>query len=144
MLLKILGAGEHDGLHSWKSTRSVWTSTEGHQNRVADSLNRLGFQQDRCEDGVDCEEVARIESSETTNPTVRSVSQMCSVLVGDIWSEDKFRAAQMDDTLLGEEHGLLRGNPMSALTIVLYFFYRITTVDAVPSWGKLTHNTQLT
>ena len=90
---------------------------EGHQNKVADALSRLGFQQDRCEDGVDCEEVARTGSSGTTNPTVLSVSQMCYVLVGDIWSEDKFRAAQMDDTLLGEVYGLLRDNPMSALTI---------------------------
>ena len=57
------------------------------------------------------------QSSGTTNPTVLSVSQMCSVLVGEIWSEDKFRAAQMDDTLLGEVHGLLRDNPISALTI---------------------------
>ena len=102
---------------------------EGHHNRVSDALSRLGFQkdmcedgvdceevdrtecsgfqQDRCEDGVDCEEVARTKSSETTKPTVRSVSQMCSVLVGDIWSLHKFIAAQMDDTLLGEVCGLL-------------------------------------
>ena len=36
------------------------------------------------------------------------------------WSEtsgQRFRAAQMDDTLLGEVYGLLRDNPMSALTI---------------------------
>ena len=28
--------------------------------------------------------------------------------------------------------------------VYVLYFYRSTTVDAVPSWGKLTHNTQLT
>ena len=56
----------------------------------------------------------------------RNDKSYCSVCITNVLcfgrrhlvTEDKFRAEQMDDTLLGEVYGLLRGdNPMSALTI---------------------------
>ena len=53
---------------------------EGHQNRVADldALSRLGFQQDKCEGGVDFEEVARFWWP-TIQKDVVNYTQSCTI-----------------------------------------------------------------